>query len=86
MQELVQSKGYKPPKYLLANKTGPAHKPLFEINVKVNDVFIATGLGEKKLNSEQDSATKAIEILERDGFDFIKKKKSLLTRLFNNLK
>lgn len=86
LQELVQAQGFKPPKYLLINKTGPAHMPLFEVQVEVNDVFIAIGSGERKLNSQQDGAAKAIEILEKNGFDFINKKKSVFRRFFNNLK
>ena len=86
LQEIVQAKGFNPPRYLLIKKTGPAHMPLFEVHVHVNDVFIASGSGERKLNSQQDGAAKAIEIFENNGFDFINKKKSVFRRFFNNLK
>tara|TARA_B110000438_G_scaffold300305_1_gene352414 strand:+ start:853 stop:1602 length:750 start_codon:yes stop_codon:yes gene_type:complete len=86
LQELVQSKGYKPPKYLLVNKTGPAHLPLFEIQVQVNNVVIANGIGERKLNSQQDGAANAIKILETNGFECLEKRRSVFSRFFSNLK
>lgn len=65
LQEMVQAEGQPLPVYRVTSETGPAHRLLFEVEVLVQDVVLATGRGQSKKEAEQEAARLAIERLSR---------------------
>ena len=54
------------PNYKLISNTGPRHKPLFKISVKLKDTKFFTALGVSKKDAEQNAASLCLEsILKR---------------------
>jgi ribonuclease III len=49
------------PIYKLISNTGPRHKPLFKVAVKLNDTKFFTGLGTSKKHAEQNAASQCLE-------------------------
>ena len=64
LQELLQSKGKKLPKYKVTQETGPDHNKTFCVKI-VHEVLEAEGTGKSKKLAEQDAARKALEILKK---------------------
>ena len=64
LQEFAQSRFNNLPKYQIKKMSGEAHDPIFEVEVKVNDL-IATGFGNSKKSAEHDAADKLIEKLQK---------------------
>ena len=56
LQEWSQSKKLGLPSYILLNKTGPDHKPLFKVKVQVKKYEYKTGKGKTLQDAEQDAA------------------------------
>ena len=65
LQELVQKKGWGLPLYDLVRETGPKHKKIFFMHVKINGRDFGEGRGFNKKESEQDAAKKAYLALNR---------------------
>lgn len=63
LQELSQSKGQGVPVYTIVAVEGPAHNPIFEVNVAVEGSIICTGKGSTKKAAEQEAARFALEKL-----------------------
>jgi ribonuclease III len=63
--ELTHAQKFLPPRYVLINETGPAHKKEFTIDVYVGDEFLGTGLGRSKKTAEQEASRIAIEKLNK---------------------
>ncbi|MHA1540786.1 MAG: ribonuclease III [Alphaproteobacteria bacterium] len=62
LQELVQKKKKETPTYILIDKKGKEHSPIFKIKVETLDKT-AIGEGATKKEAEQNSAEKLLEIL-----------------------
>ena len=56
LQELSLKKFKKLPLYKLISNTGPRHKPLFKVGVKLLDTKIYTAEGKSKKDAEQNAA------------------------------
>jgi ribonuclease III len=65
LQERVQADGNAAPRYRVVASSGPAHQPIFEVEVLVGDEVLARGEGRSKRLAERDAATRALEALER---------------------
>ena len=63
LQELVQAKKKRAPKYRLVNSFGPDHDKTFQVQVIIDQKPVAQGVGKSKKQAEQDAARKALEIL-----------------------
>ena len=49
------------PKFLVSNVSGPEHKKLFEVKVKIGNNFYPSGIGSNKKTAEQHAAQLAID-------------------------
>jgi ribonuclease-3 len=67
LQELLQSRGQRPPRYETADARGPAHARSYRIEVWVDDQLLGEGEGRSKLDAEQSAAEQVMERLERDS-------------------
>ena len=56
LQEYSLKKYKRLPIYKLISSSGPKHKPLFKIGVRLKDSKFVTGLGNSKKNAEQEAA------------------------------
>ena len=61
LQEWAQAKGYATPKYITKKVQGPDHAKVFEIEVKVNNTIMGSGIGKSKQSAEKSAARKALE-------------------------
>jgi len=66
LQEWVQARQIKTPKYVVVDRTGPAHAPFFKIEVQVNDMAPEQGAGRSKREAEQDAAAKLLTRLKNN--------------------
>ncbi|PHZ83804.1 ribonuclease III [Paremcibacter congregatus] len=64
LQEWVQGRQMQTPKYVMTDRTGPAHAPFFTIEVRVKDWEPEVGKGTSKREAEQDAAAKLLRRLE----------------------
>ncbi len=64
LQEWVQARQIPTPKYVVVERTGPAHEPFFTIEVRVTDMAPETGRGRSKREAEQDAASQLLDRLE----------------------
>lgn len=64
LQEYVQSKGLSTPKYKVASEEGPDHDKRFVIEVVVDNKTLGKGEGRSKSQAEQESAKKALSMLQ----------------------
>ena len=64
LQELVQSKEDIKPEYVLLEKTGPAHMPMFTVQVKINGKDYASASAKSKKEAENLAAQKTIDIIK----------------------
>jgi ribonuclease-3 len=62
LQEKLQSLRLPAAQYVIAGESGPDHKKVFAIDLKVNGKKLATGHGETKKGAEQEAARRALEI------------------------
>lgn len=63
LQEYTQEKTKNTPIYTVINETGPAHKKVFEVEVKYNDEVLASEKGASKKEAEQKCAYSACKKL-----------------------
>lgn len=59
-QEVVQSKGYLTPKYIVINEDGPDHDKNFTIQVRVDGITMGEGMGKSKSEAAQNAAKNAL--------------------------
>lgn len=59
--ELCHTKQMDNPKFLVSNVSGPEHKKLFEVKVKIGNNFYPSGIGSNKKIAEQQAAQLAID-------------------------
>jgi ribonuclease-3 len=65
-QEIAQSKKGITPKYQLISQSGPDHQKIFKIGLYLDEKLIATGKGNSKQKAEEDAATRAILVLNKN--------------------
>ncbi|ABD46426.1 ribonuclease III [Neorickettsia sennetsu] len=65
LQELLQAKGMKPPIYNVINRSGPAHLPIFEIEIRV-DGKKRRATGKSKKLGEENAARMMLEELKAE--------------------
>lgn len=63
LQEIIQKNPNEHISYSLIGQSGPDHNKTFEIEVKLNNKSIASGIGRSKKQAEQQAAKKALEFL-----------------------
>jgi ribonuclease III len=63
LQELVQSRGLPLPDYSVASESGPDHRKIFNVEVRVQGDVVGTARGASKKAAEQDAARKAMDRL-----------------------
>ena len=61
LQEKVQALGYPAPTYRVIQAIGPDHQKQFTIEVLINSIAVATGLGSSKQQAQQQAAQIALE-------------------------
>lgn len=66
LQEFVQKNKLGTLLYLVKQKSGPDHNPIFTMAVTLNDRELAFAKGSKKTEAEKAAAQKALEILEKE--------------------
>ena len=59
--ELCHTKQMNNPKFLVSNVSGPEHKKLFEVKVKIGNDLYPSGIGSSKKTAEQQAAQLAID-------------------------
>lgn len=59
--ELCHTKQMDNPKFLVSNVSGPEHKKLFEVKVKIGNDLYPSGIGSSKKTAEQQAAQLAID-------------------------
>jgi ribonuclease-3 len=64
LQEWAQGRGMEPPRYLVAERSGPHHAPTFIVTVELDGLRPGRGEGASKRDAEQSAAT---EVLLREG-------------------
>ena len=62
LQEWAQAEGRKLPSYVVVGSAGPAHDPLFTVEVRVEGLAPATGAGRSKRAAEQAAAAEALRL------------------------
>ena len=65
LQELSLKKFKKLPIYKLVSNTGPRHKPLFKVGVKLLNTKFFTAEGKSKKDAEQNAAIKCLQNIDR---------------------
>jgi ribonuclease-3 len=63
LQEMLQINGSVQITYYIIDEQGPDHDKVFKAGVKLNDEFLADGVGKSKKQAEQDAAKNAIDII-----------------------
>ncbi len=66
LQEWVQARHMPTPKYVVIDRTGPAHEPFFTIEARVKDMEPRIGKGHSKREAEQDAASRVLNRLEKN--------------------
>ena len=64
LQELVQARGETPPAYVIENRSGPDHAPIFTISVTLADGARSLAKAGSKRQAEQAAAKELLERLE----------------------
>jgi ribonuclease-3 len=67
LQEWAQARGLPLPAYRVLETQGPAHSPVFSIEVRVEGAEPATGRGRSKRAAEQEAAAMLLRALRRAG-------------------
>ena len=65
LQELSLKKFKKLPIYKIISNTGPRHKPLFKVSVKLHNTKIYVAEGKSKKDAEQNAAIKILENIKQ---------------------
>jgi len=66
LQEWAQARGLEPPAYVLMDRSGPDHAPIFTIAAKLSTGETASATAGAKRAAEQDAATKLLAQLEQN--------------------
>jgi len=66
LQEWSQDKGYGLPQYHLLAKSGPDHKPVFLVEVKVGNIPTVSASAPSKKEAEKNAAQKMIEYIKEN--------------------
>ncbi len=66
LQELVQKQKWDLPQYRVLEETGPRHKRIFEIGVKIKGKILGKGKGANKKEAEQKAAQEALKALNKE--------------------
>ena len=64
LQEYSLKKFKKLPTYKLISNTGPRHKPLFEVGVKLQNTKLFISKGNSKKDAEQNAATICLDSIK----------------------
>ncbi len=64
LQEYLQANDYPLPDYHVASESGPDHRKLFQVEVRVRDETIAQASGRSKKEAEQEAARLALQQME----------------------
>ncbi len=67
LQEYLQGHDYPLPDYHVASESGPDHRKLFQVEVRVRDEAIGQASGRSKKEAEQEAARIALEKLKLEG-------------------
>jgi ribonuclease-3 len=67
LQEYVQARGQSAPRYRLVSSEGPAHGPVFTVEVLVDDEVMGTGNGGSKSGAERVAASGALARLAAES-------------------
>jgi ribonuclease-3 len=67
LQELTQARYKVSPSYHLVAESGPGHARHFQVEVRLQDRPLARGEGRTKKQAAQEAASRALEILQREG-------------------
>jgi len=62
LQEWAQAEARRLPSYVVVASAGPAHDPLFTVEVRVEGLAPATGTGRSKRAAEQAAAAEALRL------------------------
>jgi ribonuclease-3 len=63
LQERLQAKGGAPPEYIVTGTTGPDHRKLFQVDVRVAGETLASAEGRSKKEAEQQAAREGLRKL-----------------------
>lgn len=64
LQELLQGRGLKPPRYEAIERRGPGHSPSFSVQCSVPELgFESTGTGTSQQRAQQEAAKAMLELL-----------------------
>jgi ribonuclease III len=66
LQELAQSREFGLPEYIVAAESGPDHRKIFHVEVRVHGDVLGTARGASKKAAEQEAARKAMDKLSTD--------------------
>jgi ribonuclease-3 len=66
LQELLQSRGQRPPSYETADARGPAHARCYHVVLRADNQLLGEGEGRSKLEAEQRAAEAALHKLEQE--------------------
>jgi ribonuclease-3 len=61
LQEITQASYKELPEYLLVESTGPDHKKIFTVSVRVHNIERGIGTGKSKKQAEERAAQNAID-------------------------
>jgi ribonuclease-3 len=67
LQELFSARNLAPPEYRLAEESGPPHDRQFRFFVLLEGRVVGEGQGRSKKIAQQAAATRALELLDREG-------------------
>ncbi len=67
LQEVIQGKWKLTPTYFLRGTLGPEHARTFEVEVKMGEKHLASGIGASKKEAEQNAARVALELVTKPG-------------------
>ena len=67
LQEWAQARGLSLPDYVTVSRSGPDHRPLFEVRVSIEGQSPATATGSSKRAAEGQAATLMLELLQTSG-------------------
>lgn len=66
LQEFVARQRRLPPQYLLAEESGPPHRPIFRVQVECEGRIVGEGTGPSKREAAQEAAREALALLESE--------------------
>ena len=61
LQEWAQANGLQTPKYVTKNISGPDHQKVFEVEVRIGNKGVASGIGRSKQSAEKQAAQQAMD-------------------------